>query len=72
MASQAPWGASPVSTPIEEPSVASAVAKEHTIKDIVSLRDGLRGLLVRVTEVEAENEKLGKENEMLAQYMENL
>jgi hypothetical protein len=55
-----------------EPSVASAVEKEKTINEIITLRDGLRGLMVRVTEVEAENKKLAKENEMLSLYMDNL
>ncbi len=64
-----PWAA-PASTPI--PTVESALEKERIIKDIVSLRDGLRGLLVRVTEVEGETEKLGRDNEMLAVYIDNL
>ena len=42
------------------------------IKDIVSLRDGLRGLMVKVTEVESENERLRKDNEMLGVYIDNL
>lgn len=65
------WGA-PASETAAEPTVASALEKERTIKDILALRDGLRSMLVRITEVEAENEKLQRENEMLATYMENL
>jgi hypothetical protein len=70
-ADASPWASSPTDTP-SEPTVETALAKERTIKDIISLRDGLRGLMVRVTEVENDNDKLAKENEMLAQYMENL
>lgn len=66
----APWGSAPVAD--SEPSVESALEKERIIKDILSLRDGLRGLLVRVTEVEGENERLGKDNEMLSVYIDNL
>lgn len=46
--------------------------KEKVIKDILSLRDGLRGLMVRLSEVEEENDKLAKENETLSLYVENL
>ncbi|KAI9636101.1 uncharacterized protein MKK02DRAFT_44802 [Dioszegia hungarica] len=66
-----PWAA-PAAENAAEPTVASALEKEKTIKDIMTLRDGLRGLLVRVTEVEADNDKLKRENEMLATYVENL
>lgn len=66
-----PWGASPTNS-ISEPTVESALEKEKVIKDIITLRDGLRGLLVRITEVEGDNDKLKRENEMLATYMENL
>lgn len=69
--SDSPWAAS-VASPAQEPTVASALEKERTIKDIVALRDGLRGLLVRITEVDADNDKLKRENEMLATYVENL
>ncbi|WWC86655.1 uncharacterized protein L201_001532 [Kwoniella dendrophila CBS 6074] len=65
------WSSSAVEeTP--EPTVESALEKEKIIKDILTLRDGLRGLLVRVTEVEGENEKLSKDNEMLSLYIDNL
>lgn len=69
---------SPWSTPASitilsaEPSVESALEKERIIKDILSLRDGLRGLMVRVTEVEGETERLGRDNEMLGVYIDNL
>jgi hypothetical protein len=66
-----PWGASPIER-APEPTVESALEKEKVIKDIITLRDGLRGLLVRITEVEGDNDKLKRENEMLATYMENL
>ena len=56
----------------DEPGVATAIEKEKTINEIITLRDSLRGLMVRVTEVETENRKLGKENEMLSLYMDNL
>lgn len=56
----------------DEPSVASAVEKEKTIQEIIRLRDGLRDIMVRVTDVEGENKKLAKENEMLSLYMDNL
>ncbi|WWD21722.1 hypothetical protein CI109_106209 [Kwoniella shandongensis] len=66
-----PW-AVPTSTDISEPTVESALEKERVIKDIITLRDGLRGLLVRITEVDGENEKLTKDNEMLSVYIDNL
>ncbi|WVW78182.1 hypothetical protein I302_100133 [Kwoniella bestiolae CBS 10118] len=62
----------PATEQAPEPTVESALEKEKIIKDILSLRDGLRGLLVRVTEVEADNEKLAKDNEMLSVYIDNL
>lgn len=55
-----------------ETSLSTTLEKEQTIKDIVQLRDGLRGLLVRIAEVEGDNEKLKKDNEMLAVYIDNL
>ncbi|GMK56911.1 hypothetical protein CspeluHIS016_0307510 [Cutaneotrichosporon spelunceum] len=66
------WGAPPASAPTSEPTVQSAVAKDKALKEIVSLRDGLRGLLVRITEVEGETDKLKKDNEFLATYIDNL
>lgn len=66
-----PWGAPPSAT-TTMPSVESALEKEKIIKDIISLRDGLRGLLVRVTEVEGETEKLERDNQMLSTYIDNL
>lgn len=48
------------------------LAKERIIKDILQLRDGLRGLMVRVTEVEGETDKLRKDNEFLGTYIDNL
>ena len=46
-----PWAApAPETSP--EITVESALEKERVIKDIVTLRDGLRGLMVRITEVE--------------------
>lgn len=56
----------------QDVSVASALEKETVIKDVVSLRDGLRGLMVRLTEVQGENEALKRDNEMLAVYIDNL
>jgi hypothetical protein len=50
----------------------SALQKEKVIKDILQLRDGLRGLMARVGEVEGENDKLAKDNEMLSTYIDNL
>lgn len=67
-----PWGAQTTSIQSREPTVASALEKERLIKDVVQLRDGLRGLMVRVTEAEGENEKLRKDNEMLSVYIDNL
>lgn len=68
-----PWGAPAAATTTSiEPTVESALEKEKIIKDIIQLRDGLRGLMVRVTEVEGENEKLAKDNEMLSLYIDNL
>ncbi|ORY21244.1 hypothetical protein BCR39DRAFT_488462 [Naematelia encephala] len=70
--------ASPWATPnnritsAAEPSVESTLEKERVIKDILALRDGLRGLLVRVTEVEGENDRLKRDNEMLGVYIDNL
>jgi len=66
-----PWGASPTTEAVE-PTVESALEKEKVIKDILQLRDGLRGLIVRVGEVEGENDKLAKDNEMLSTYIDNL
>ncbi len=66
-----PWAAPEADVP-QEITVETALEKERVIKDIVTLRDGLRGLLVRITEVEGDNDKLKRENEMLAIYMENL
>lgn len=65
-----PWGAPP--PPAPAPTVESALEKERVIKDIVSLRDGLRGLLVRVTEVEGDTDKLERDNQMLSVYIDNL
>jgi hypothetical protein len=56
----------------EEPSVETALLKEKIIKDILSLRDGLRGMIVRVSEAERDTEKLGRDNEMLGVYIDNL
>lgn len=70
---QSPWSTPSVNSAASaEPSVESALEKERTIKDIISLRDGLRGLMVRVTEVEGETERLGRDNEMLGVYIDNL
>lgn len=66
-----PW-ATDASTEATEPTVESALEKEKVIKDILQLRDGLRGLLVRVGEVEGENDKLAKDNDMLSTYIDNL
>ncbi|WRT64538.1 uncharacterized protein IL334_001470 [Kwoniella shivajii] len=66
-----PWS-TPSAGALPEPTVESALEKEKVIKDILSLRDGLRGLLVRITEVETDNEKLNKDNEMLSVYIDNL
>ena len=66
---QSPWslaGSAP------EPSVESALEKDRIIKDILSLRDGLRGLMVRVIEVNVETEKLDRDNLMLGVYIDNL
>lgn len=66
-----PWGVSPSATE-NEPTVESALEKEKVIKDILQLRDGLRGLMVRVHEVESDNGKLARDNEMLSTYIDNL
>lgn len=66
-----PWGASP-SAASSEPTIESALEKERVIKDILQLRDGLRGLMVRVHEVDGENDKLARDNEMLSSYIDNL
>jgi len=72
------WGApvqpKPTETDAEAglPDLQTTLAKEKIIKDILQLRDGLRGLLVRVTEVEKETEKLRKDNEFLGTYIDNL
>jgi len=72
IAAQSPWSV-PVSTdPSNEPSVESALEKERIVNDIFSLRDGLRGLMVRVTEVEGETDRLKRDNEMLGVYIDNL
>ncbi|WVQ79821.1 hypothetical protein IAT38_001921 [Cryptococcus sp. DSM 104549] len=67
-----PWSTPSSTAPAAEPTVESALEKEKVIKDILTLRDGLRGLMVRISEVEGENDKLGKDNEMLSVYVENL
>lgn len=67
-----PWAAPAFPEASPEPTVESALEKERLIKDILGIRDGLRGLLVRVTEVENENEKLKRDNEMLSVYIDNL
>lgn len=56
----------------QEPTVESTLEKERIIKDVIQLRDGLRGLLVRTAEVEKETDKLSKDNEFLATYIDNL
>ncbi|CAK9779731.1 hypothetical protein CC85DRAFT_285195 [Cutaneotrichosporon oleaginosum] len=66
------WGAPPTVAPSSEPTVQSALAKEKALKEIISLRDGLRGLLVRITEVEGETDKLKKDNDFLGTYIDNL
>lgn len=53
-------------------SVADTIQKEKMIKDCLNLRDGLRGLLVRITEVQADADKLAKDNEFLGTYIDNL
>jgi hypothetical protein len=70
MSDASPWG-TPATETIE-PTVESALEKERVIKDILQLRDGLRGLLVRVGEVDGENDKLARDNEMLSTYIDNL
>lgn len=72
---QGAWG--PPTAPATQPadadvSVADAIQKEKTIKDCLNLRDGLRGLLVRITEVQADADKLAKDNEFLGTYIDNL
>ena len=72
-----PWASTkptltPTSSTEDTNAVTSALAKERTIKDILQLRDGLRSLLVRIDESERETEKLGRENEMLGEYIDNL
>ncbi|RXK39183.1 hypothetical protein M231_03540 [Tremella mesenterica] len=69
---QSPWGPPPSAPPPAEPSVADTLEKEKLIKDILNLRDGLRGLLVRVTEINKETDKLEKDNQMLGVYIDNL
>ncbi|KAK8847635.1 hypothetical protein IAR55_005494 [Kwoniella newhampshirensis] len=66
-----PWSSAP-SADIVEPTVESALEKERVLRDIVTLRDGLRGLSVRITEVDSENDKLTRDNEMLSVYIDNL
>ena len=70
-ADASPWGASPSTEPTE-PTVEAALEKERVIKDILQLRDGLRGLVVRVGEVDTENDKLARDNDMLSTYIDNL
>ena len=68
-----PWAAPAVTAePTSEPSIAETLEKERVIKDIISLRDGLRSLLVRVHQTEGDNERLKKDNEMLSVYIDNL
>lgn len=68
-----PWSTQPPpADPSPEPGIESALEKERIVKDILSLRDGLRGLILRVLEVEGENERLGRDNEMLGVYIDNL
>lgn len=67
------WGAPvPTGKLTDDPTVESALQKDMMIRDIVQLREGLQGLLVRITEVGEENRKLGKDNEMLGVYIDNL
>lgn len=71
--SRSPWSNTTIPTGIPtEPSVESALEKERVIKDIISLRDGLRGFMLRVTEVEGETDRLKRDNEMLRIYIVNL
>ncbi|TXT04971.1 hypothetical protein VHUM_03791 [Vanrija humicola] len=67
-----PASAAAAAAPAAEPSVESTLEKERTIKNILELRDGLRGLLVRITEVEKETDKLRNDNEFLGTYIDNL
>lgn len=72
---QGAWGApaAPAAQAADgDVSVADAIQKEKMIKDCLNLRDGLRGLLVRITEVQAEADKLAKDNEFLGTYIDNL
>lgn len=66
-----PWATSPTDN-VVEPTIESALEKEKVIKDILQLRDGLRGMMVRVHETDVDNEKLAKDNEMLSLYIDNL
>lgn len=75
------WGAPPpapaskatdAAAGASEPTVESTLAKERIIKDVIQLRDGLRELMVRTSEVEKETDKLKKDNEFLATYIDNL
>ncbi|ORY76234.1 hypothetical protein BCR35DRAFT_305874 [Leucosporidium creatinivorum] len=46
--------------------------KEALVKDIITKQDGLRALLQRVTDVQAEGAKLKSDNSTLQTYIDNL
>ncbi|GAA5876474.1 hypothetical protein JCM3774_003787 [Rhodotorula dairenensis] len=68
------WGqpqyeSSPQPQPIEP---ADIVAKELVVKTIAGKQEGLRALLQRVNQVQAEADKLKSGNETLQTYIDNL
>ena len=72
MSNPNPYDTSPWSAPDASVTITSTLAKESTLKDILSLRDGLRSLASRIAQVGGETEKLQRENEMLGMYVQTL
>ncbi|KAL7006234.1 hypothetical protein EMMF5_004120 [Cystobasidiomycetes sp. EMM_F5] len=60
------------STPSKHNDLESALEKEKTIKDIMSVQEGLKALLSRIEDVTEENQRLTDENATLQLYVENM
>ncbi|KAI5479825.1 hypothetical protein MNV49_002637 [Pseudohyphozyma bogoriensis] len=65
------WGAPPPEPEVEI-DAAGVVEKERLVKEIITMQEGLKALLDRVTDVQEESAKLKAGNETLQTYIDNL
>ncbi|CED85136.1 Protein of unknown function DUF2205, coiled-coil [Phaffia rhodozyma] len=70
----APWGLpSPgVLPPGDGDLIQNALKKEKLVSEVVAQQEGLRALVAKIKTVQAETDKLAKENAVLDQYIANL